>query len=140
MGRQHKTTQRVTPATTRPPKPWRHVKTRYPAVVQAYDALREACNAVGPLDEAAIALVKLAVSIGAGANRTVHMHAKKALRAGASPDALRQIALVALPTIGLPAAMDALRWVDESIDEMQGVPAALVSLEASSSARHVRSA
>lgn len=90
---------------------------RYPAVIEAYDRLREACNATGPLDESAVALVKLGVSIGAGADRTVHMHAKKALRAGASPDALRQIALVALPTIGLPASLEALRWIDESIQE-----------------------
>ena len=47
----------------------------------------------------------------------MHAHAKKALRAGADPDALRQVALIALPTIGLPAALDALRWVDESIRE-----------------------
>jgi AhpD family alkylhydroperoxidase len=104
-------------AFTRPPRPWQRVKDRYPSVVEAYDALRDACNATGPLDDKEIALVKLAASIGAGANRTVHMHAKKALRAGVSPEALRQIALVALPTIGLPAALDALRWVDESIDE-----------------------
>ena len=101
----------------RTPKPWQRVSARYPAVVEAYDRLRDACNAAGPLDESAIALVKLGVSIGAGADRTVHMHTKKALRAGASPEALRQIALVALPTIGLPAALDALRWIDESIQE-----------------------
>ena len=124
----------------RAPKPWRHVKARYPAVVDAYDALRDACNATGPLDETAITLVKLAVSIGAGANRTVHMHAKKALRAGATPDALRQIALVALPTIGLPAALDALRWVDESIDEAHTEPAPLVALSSTSGARRTGSA
>ena len=101
----------------RTPKPWQRVSERYPDVVDAYDTLREACNAAGPLDESTIALVKLAVSIGAAADRTVHMHTKKALRAGAAPDALRQIALVALPTIGLPAALDALRWIDESIQE-----------------------
>lgn len=99
------------------PKPWQHVSARFPAVVDAYDRLRDACSAAGPLEASAIALVKLGVSIGAGADRTVHMHAKKALRAGASPDAIRQVALVALPTIGLPAALDALRWVDESIQE-----------------------
>ena len=124
----------------KPPRPWRHVKARYPGVVEAYDGLREACNAAGPLDETTIALVKLAVSIGAGANRTVHMHAKKALRAGASPDALRQIALVAMPTIGLPAALDALRWVDESIDEAQEVPAPIVTLQPGHGARRARSA
>jgi len=62
-------------------------------------------------------MVKLAVSVGCGASRTVHSHAKKALRNGAHPQALRQVALAALPTIGLAAALDALRWIDESIEE-----------------------
>ena len=64
-----------------------------------------------------VALAKLAVSVGSRSARTVHAHAKKALRAGVDPAALRQIAMVALPTIGLPAAMDALKWIDESIRE-----------------------
>jgi AhpD family alkylhydroperoxidase len=87
-------------------------------VVAAYESLHGACNEVGPLDDATVALVKLAVSVGGGFERTVHMHAKKALRAGADPRALRQVVLVALPTIGLPAALDALRWVDEIICEV----------------------
>jgi AhpD family alkylhydroperoxidase len=91
---------------------------RFPDVVAAYEALRGACNDAGPLDGTIVALVKLAVSVGGGFERTVHMHAKKALRAGADPEALRQIVLIALPTIGLPAALDALRWVDESIREV----------------------
>lgn len=33
------------------------------------------------------------------------------------PGALRHAVLVALPTIGLAAALDALRWIDETIDE-----------------------
>ena len=107
-----------TPART--PRPWQRFGDRYPAVVAAYNVLREACRDAGPLDESAVALVKLAISVGAGAERTVHMHCKKALRAGVDPDALRQVALVALPTIGLPAALDALRWVDESIHETLG--------------------
>jgi alkylhydroperoxidase/carboxymuconolactone decarboxylase family protein YurZ len=55
--------------------------------------------------------------VGGRVPRTVHAHTKKALRAGADPAALRQVALIALPTIGLPAALDALRWIDESIHE-----------------------
>ena len=86
-------------------------------MVAAYDTLSEVCRRAGPLDESTVALVKLAVSIGCGAQRTVHSHAKKALRAGVDPEALRQVALIGLPTIGLPAALDALRWVDESICE-----------------------
>jgi len=100
-----------------PPRSWQRLGREYPEVVAAYDTLSEVCRQAGPLDEAAVAIVKLAVSVGCGAERTVHAHAKKALRAGADPDALRQVALVAMPTIGLPAALDALRWVDESIEE-----------------------
>ena len=84
----------------------------------AYDELSEVCRRAGPLDEQTVALAKLAVSVGGTIDRTVHIHAKKALRAGVSPEALRQVALVAVPTIGLPRAMDALRWIDESIDEV----------------------
>ena len=100
-----------------PPRSWQRLAGEYPEVVAAYDTLSDVCRHAGPLDEATVALVKLAVSIGAGAERTVHAHAKKALREGVDPESLRQVALVALPTIGLPAALDALRWVDESISE-----------------------
>ena len=103
----------------RVPRSWQRLEEQHPDVVAAYDALSDVCRHSGPLDEATVALVKLAVSVGRGAQRTVHSHAKKALRAGADPRALRQVALVALPTIGLPAALDALRWVDESITETQ---------------------
>jgi AhpD family alkylhydroperoxidase len=100
-----------------PPRSWQQLTREYPGVVAAYDTLSAVCRQAGPLDEATVALVKLAVSIGAGAERTVHAHAKKALREGVDAESLRQVALVALPTVGLPAALDALRWVDESICE-----------------------
>lgn len=102
-----------------PPRSWQRLTKDFPEVVDAYDALSEACRTSGPLDALTVALVKLAVSVGYGADRTVHSHAKKALRAGADPAAVRQIAVAALPTIGLPAALDALRWVEESIAEVQ---------------------
>ena len=99
------------------PRAWKRFEARYPAAATAYDALSEVCRCSGPLDEQTIALAKLAVSVGGTIDRTVHIHAKKALRAGVSPDALRQVALIALPTIGLPRALDALRWIEESIEE-----------------------
>lgn len=99
------------------PRNWKRFEARYPAVAAAYDGLSEACRCAGPLDTQTIALAKLAVSVGGAIDRTVHIHAKKALRAGVSPEALRQVALIALPTIGLPRALDALRWIEESIEE-----------------------
>jgi alkylhydroperoxidase/carboxymuconolactone decarboxylase family protein YurZ len=88
-------------------------------VADGYAALADACRAVGPLDGRSVALVKLAVSVGRSTQRTVHAHAKKALREGISPGELRQVALTALPTIGLPAALDALSWIDQSIEEYE---------------------
>lgn len=99
------------------PRSWKRFAERYPTIGAAYDTLSDVCRHAGPLDEQSIALVKLAVSVGGSLDRTVHMHAKKALRAGVSPDALRQVAVIAMPTIGLPRAMDALGWIEESIEE-----------------------
>jgi 4-carboxymuconolactone decarboxylase len=101
----------------RRPKAWAHLAAEFPAVASAYEALAAAVAHAGPLDAHTRALVKLAVSVGRGSSRTVHAHAKKALAAGVPADALRQVALVALPTVGLPSALDALRWIDESILE-----------------------
>jgi alkylhydroperoxidase/carboxymuconolactone decarboxylase family protein YurZ len=86
-------------------------------VAAAYETLSDACRGAGPLDTRTAALVKLAVSVGAHLDRTVHIHARKALRAGVEPDALRQVAVLSLPTIGLARALDALAWIDESISE-----------------------
>jgi len=109
-----------TPAGRKPaatPRRWRRLVAEQPGVARGYEALRAACDAAGPLEPGVIALVKLAVSVGARDGRTTHIHTKKALAAGVAPEALRQVAFVAMPTIGLPAALDALDWIDESLLE-----------------------
>lgn len=106
----------------RPPRSWEALQAQYPDVCAAYDALSGACRDAGPLTGQTLALVKLAVSVGGGCQRTVHAHAKKALHAGVGADAVRHVSLVALPTIGLPAALDARRWIEESIREVAGAP------------------
>ncbi len=96
---------------------WRVFESCHPEVAEAYDALSGACAASGPLDAGTAALIKLAVSVGSRSARTVHAHAKKALRAGATADEVRHVAMLAMPTIGLPAALDARSWIEESIRE-----------------------
>lgn len=86
-----------------------------PDVVAAYEALTTAAAQAGPLSTREIALVKLAASIGRGASRTAHAHTRKALEAGVDPGSLRHVAIVALATVGLPAALDGLRWIEETI-------------------------
>ena len=102
---------------------WDRLAADFPDVAAAYEGLRTACDG-GPLAEDLIALVKLAVSVGARADRTMHAHTRKALRLGLRPETLRHVALVALPTIGLPAALEALKRIDQSIAEAAGSDAA----------------
>ena len=100
-----------------PPMSWRRLADRYPDVASAYNGLRQACDEAGSLDPKVMALVKLALSVGARSARTVHAHARKAMQLGVAPADLRQVAVAALPTVGRAAALDALKWVDESIEE-----------------------
>lgn len=88
-----------------------------PAVVSHYEALAGAASGAGPLNAVEVALVKLAMSVARGSWRGVHAHARKALEGGVAPEAMRQVAVVAVPIIGLQDALDALRWIDETIEE-----------------------
>ena len=67
-----------------PPRSWQRLAQR---VSRSRGRLRRAERGVPPgrarSTTSTVALVKLAVSVGCGAERTVHAHAKKALRAGA---------------------------------------------------------
>lgn len=93
-----------------------------PDAVAAYEALSTRAAGAGPLDEASRSLLKVALSVGRGSWRGVHAHVRKALEAGVGPAALRQVAVLAIPVLGLHASLDALRWIDEVIEERTDVP------------------
>ncbi len=90
-------------------------KEHYPVVAKAYEALGTACHSAGPLDEKTRALVKLGISIGARLEGGTHSHARKALDAGATRQELRQVAILAIQTIGFPPAMAAMSWIDDIV-------------------------
>ena len=85
----------------------------YPAVAAALDGLGEAVDAAGPLDERSARLVKLGLAIGAGAEGSVKSNARKALAAGATPEEVRQVGILAVTTCGFPAAIAGMGWTDE---------------------------
>jgi len=58
-------------------------------------------------------LVKLGIAVGARFEGSVHTHARRALEAGASPEEIRQVVLLAIPTMGFPPMMAAMTWVDD---------------------------
>lgn len=85
----------------------------FPGVAGALDGLGEAADQAGPLDERTARLVKLGLAVGALAEGAVRSNARKALAAGASHDEVRHVAMLAITTVGFPAAIAGLGWIDE---------------------------
>lgn len=88
----------------------------FPRLWEAYAALGQACAEVGPIDDRTRRLVKLGLSIGAASEGAVHSHTRQALEEGASAEELRQVAILAITTLGFPAAMAGLSWIDDVLN------------------------
>ena len=101
------------------PKRYKQMHQDYPALMQAYEAFGKAAREAGPLSEREVALVKLAVSLGAGLEGAAHSHCRKALQAGCTPEDLLHVAVVSAPTIGFPTMMRAKSWVEDVIEKQQ---------------------
>ncbi|MCZ6703187.1 MAG: carboxymuconolactone decarboxylase family protein [Ignavibacteria bacterium] len=97
------------------PKRYTMFKEDYPNVISAYESLGDAVHKAGPLDDKTRALIKLAISTGARLEGAVHSHVRKAIKIGARKEEMHQVALLSLPTIGLPSMMAALSWIDDII-------------------------
>lgn len=89
----------------------------YPEIWAAYQQLGAACANAGGIDENTRRLVKLALAIGAGSEGATHSHSRRALEAGLSPDDLKQVALMAIPTLGFPRSIAALTWIEDITDK-----------------------
>ena len=99
------------------PKRYTQFKEDYPDVVNHYESMGDAAHRAGPLDDKTRALIKLAISTGARLEGAVHSHARKAVKVGATKEEMRHVALLSLPTIGLPSMMAALSWIDDIIED-----------------------
>ena len=94
---------------------------RFPTVATALDQLGRATDAVGPLDPRAQRLVKLGIAIGAHAEGAVRSNVRKALAEGASSEDIYHVVTLAITTVGFPATVAALGWVDEVLKTTSGV-------------------
>lgn len=99
------------------PKRYQKFKEEYPEAGKQYEALGTAVHASGPLDDKTRALVKFAISVGARLEGGAHSHIRKAIEAGVKTEELKHVALLAIPTIGLPSSMAAMSWIDDIIEE-----------------------
>ena len=85
----------------------------HPDVWQAHRALGKACSEAGPLDARTRRLLKVALAVGGGLQGAVHSHVRQAIEEGVASEELRQVALLAIPTLGLPRSTAALTWIDD---------------------------
>ncbi len=93
----------------------------YPDVWDAYNDLGAAVGDAGPLTRRELRLVKLALAIGGYAEGAVHSHARRAREEGLGEEDMRQVALLAIPTLGFPRAAAAISWLnDEDDDDDEG--------------------
>ncbi len=91
--------------------------TQFPEAWEAYQALGQACSESGPLDARDRRLLKLALAIGARSEGAVHSHARQGAAEGLAPDEMRQVAVLAITTLGFPAAMAALSWINDILKD-----------------------
>ncbi len=100
-----------------PPKSYQQFKKEFPAVVEAYERLGEACHWLGPLDPKTRELIKIGIALGAGLESATRSHVRRALEAGATPEEVRHAALLATTTIGFPSMMRAMTWVNDVLEK-----------------------
>ncbi len=93
------------------------LESSFPNVWQCYQALGRACSEAGPLDSRTRRLLKLALALGAASEGAVHSHVRQALDDGISPQEIRHVALLAITTLGFPAAMAGFSWVNDILKD-----------------------
>jgi 4-carboxymuconolactone decarboxylase len=98
------------------PAPYQQFKKTFPAIAEAYEQLGKACHHQGPLSPKVRELVKIGIAIGAGLESATHAHVRLARDAGASPEEIRHAAVLATTTLGFPAMMRALTWVQDVLN------------------------
>lgn len=95
------------------PKAVNEISKRHPEIWKAFNALGEHCHSAGPLDEKSRRLVKLALCIGAGLEGGTHSAVRNARKTGITKEEMEHVALLAISTLGLPAATRAMTWIED---------------------------
>lgn len=99
------------------PQPVEEFKNNYADVWNAFTQLGDRCHEAGPLDEKTRRIVKLALAIGAGLEGATHSAVRNALATGIMPEEIQHVALLAITTLGFPATMRALTWINQGLKE-----------------------
>jgi len=99
------------------PKTYQKFANKHGQILGAYDALNAKVKALNALSPEEMALVKLAISVGAGMDGAMASQTRKAIKAGIDPKKIEQVAIMALPTLGLPRMMQAWKTIGSILDK-----------------------
>jgi 4-carboxymuconolactone decarboxylase len=89
-------------------------RSSYPKVWNAFSELSDSCHEGGALDDKNRRLVKLAIAVAAGLEGGTHSAVRHAKDAGITRQEMEHVAVLAITTIGFPAAMRALSWIRDT--------------------------
>lgn len=103
-----------------PPSGAGHFARDWPAVWDRYTELGRAISEAGDLSARERRLVKLGMALGAGSEGAAHSHTRQAQGEGIAARDLRQVCLLAITTLGFPAAMAGLSWVNDIVETNTG--------------------
>ncbi|MBM4284513.1 MAG: carboxymuconolactone decarboxylase family protein [Deltaproteobacteria bacterium] len=91
------------------------IKEKHGRFMAALEQLGEVVRQEGPLDEKTSHLIQLAAAAAIRSQGSVHSHARRALKAGATPDELYHTLILLTSTIGFPTVSAALSWVEDVV-------------------------
>ena len=98
----------------RTPKSIQGFQDQYPKIWEAFAELGKRCHETGPLDEKTRRLVKLGMAIAFRHEGAVHSAVRNARKSGATWEELHHVAILAITTIGWPAAFAAMTWISDA--------------------------
>jgi AhpD family alkylhydroperoxidase len=96
------------------PKHFNRLAKRYPDYLAAVERLGESVKSAGPLEPKVAELIQLAAAAAVHSEGSVHSHARRARKAGATLDEINHAILLLTSTIGFPAVAAALSWLDDT--------------------------
>jgi alkylhydroperoxidase/carboxymuconolactone decarboxylase family protein YurZ len=97
----------------RTPKSVQRIQDQHPKIWEAFSELGKRCHETGPLDEKTRRLVKLGMAIAFRHEGAVHSATRNALKSGATLEELHHVAILAITTVGWPAAFAAMTWIND---------------------------
>jgi AhpD family alkylhydroperoxidase len=98
------------------PKHFMKMQERYGDVMSKLGALGEATDKAGPIEAKTAHLIQIAAAAVLKSEGAVHSHARRALKAGATPEEIRHAVMLMLPTVGYPTVAAAMSWVDDVLE------------------------